>query len=444
MKTKIVLLGAKVLIQTGGVNNLNSLIKEILHPYSFIMNKIIAIMTQNNELLINSLDILTSENYLISHPTIIVCYADTINTCLKNIINQFKKEDPYFFITTLQTIISQFQMNLPLVNTWVNQLQKPELTVDTTSDDAWIPIYKTLVVIDEQWNDFSDYIKAYIPDQLYSSFFNNEVRESIRDFLALISPLIEIVNMTLSQVAIPTIGYIYPYIRTCATFLLRENPTPEDGWNLPKTDFSIRVRKVLQQQFSDTWSTTPSKSIALSCVLDPRYKEMIVFTETEKKQIHNDLIQEIENNRVKNFKGTGSKINTNGTRETGGITTAFSVSKVFEEKLKSGDSIPNTNSKDANSIIQDYISHDVAPDDTLDTTNWWTTHRAKYSELIPSVRKYCCIPATAAPRDYVFETKPQQFYVKRDRLDEEILEYAVLIRSNLDYVDEDSEELDLI
>lgn len=302
----------------------------------------------------------------------------------------------------------------------------------------WVSLYRTLVIIDEQWEVFSDFIKPYISIELWNAFFSVDIRLLIQDFLSLISPLIEIVNMSLAQPEPPTIGFIYPYIRTCATFLLRESPS-DDNWQLPKTIFSSNVRKQLQEDFAKLWSETPPNEIALSCVLDPRYKEMVIFTESEKSQIHDCLIKEIENNR-KNYTAKKLKAKENINQE---IST-FSVSKAFEEKMRPTESLPYIdNTKDPNSIIQDYFSHDVDQNDTIDLSNWWNTHKSKYNELIPSVRKYCCIPSTATQRELAFATKPIPFYMKREKIEDNILEYCLLIRSNMEYVDQDSDEIDI-
>lgn len=115
------------------------MIKEILNPYIYILDKIVAIVTQNEKILMNSLSILKEEGYFKSNPIIISCFADTLSKCLKSIINKYTNEDPSFFISLLQAILSQFQSNLPLVNTWINQFKKPELTIEDSSE--YISIY---------------------------------------------------------------------------------------------------------------------------------------------------------------------------------------------------------------------------------------------------------------------------------------------------------------
>lgn len=126
-------MGAKIFLEND-IIDISKLIKDILNPYIYILDKIVAIVTQNEKILMNSLSILKEEGYFKSNPIIISCFADTLSKCLKAIINKYTNEDPSFFISLLQAILSQFQSNLPLVNTWINQLKKPELTIEDSSE----------------------------------------------------------------------------------------------------------------------------------------------------------------------------------------------------------------------------------------------------------------------------------------------------------------------
>lgn len=481
---KSAILGARIYNPNSvTVQTLSNLIQSILQPYAPITPKIIAIVIDSVSIISDSVYLLINKQFLPSNVSVMICFSDTIDRLFKSILFMKTNEnlDLLHFITILHKVIDIYQNDYQLCNKWNKELKYKPISI--RENDGWVCLLNSLINLEKQWTIFQDFVKNYIPEDLKIDFYSSQFRSSLQELIDVMSPLLEIVHMSFSE-KYHTISCIYPILRTCAMLFLRD-PTPEDDWVLPLTSVGCELRSLIQKEFAIPWSATPNIIIPLASVLDPRYKDMIIFNEEEKKQIKEFFVKDVEFLSSKKIIPTISNNNNNSNNSSDinnninkmNKTSSFSVYKALKEyknlfstpsrnsssspatipvpltTTTTGDdlltnyqqlppplNITNNNTQakiDANAIVNDYFGHDVNPDDSMDVLKWWSTHKYKYDTVTGTVKKYFCIPLTSSPRDQIFSSTPNDFYNKRFKLEDSVAECCIMIRCNInDYVDE--------
>lgn len=343
---KSAILGARIYNpNSASVQILSNLIQSILQPYAPITHKIIAIVVDSVSIISDSVYALISKQFLPSNVSVMICFSDTIDRLFKSILFMKTHEnlDLLHFITVLHKVIDIFQNDYNLCNKWNKELKYKSISI--RENDCWVCLLNSLVNLEKQWSLFQEFIKNYIPEDLKTDFYSPQFRSSLQELIDVMSPLLEIVHMSFSE-KYHTISCIYPILRTCAMLFLRD-PTPQDDWVLPLTHVGCELRSMIQKEFAVPWSATPNIIIPLASVLDPRYKDMVIFNEEEKKQIKEFFVKDVEfssskkiipslsnsnsNSINSNDSNSNNNSNNNGNNNRMNKTSSFSVYKALKD-----------------------------------------------------------------------------------------------------------------
>lgn len=441
LKYKNVVLGAKVFNpKTANVNSISVLIESILRQYDPLTSKVIAIVLDCNSLLSDAVYILINKNFFPSNVSLMVCFSDTINRLFKSILfmETYKNLDILHFIKILNRVIDIFQKDYKLYNKWNKELKNK--TISLKKNQEWVLLMNSLINLDTQWLSFKEFIKPYISKYLFEEFFSNNFRKSLKEIIAVMTPLLEVVHMSFSE-KYNTIGSMYPILRTCAVLYLKK-PTPFDNWSLPLTPIGMELHSLIQKKIAIPWSSTTNTVISLSSILDPRYKDMKIFNDIEKANIIELFIKGTEMSKSNKYCDIYEINETNNSFKSN--IPYFSVYRVFQEYKKitpcqyNDIPIPNIDSTQkkrltSEAIVNDYLKHDLNPDDIIDVLKWWSTHKYKYDSITITVKKYYSIPFTSSPRDQIFSSTVNEFYNKRFRLEDDVAESCIMIRCNANH-----------
>lgn len=83
--------------------------------------------------------------------------------------------------------------------------------------------------------------------------------------------------------------------------------------------------------------------------------------------------------------------------------------------------------------FRDYESRDLLHR-TSDPLEWWKQNRnhALLKNLIPTVKKWMCVPATSVPSERVFSTMGELISERRNRLSPRMVSMVMFLNKNLD------------
>jgi zinc finger BED domain-containing protein 1 (E3 SUMO-protein ligase ZBED1) len=83
--------------------------------------------------------------------------------------------------------------------------------------------------------------------------------------------------------------------------------------------------------------------------------------------------------------------------------------------------------------FRDYESRDLLQR-TKDPLEWWKQNgnHALLKNLIPTVKKWMCVPATSVPSERVFSTMGELISERRNRLSPRLVNMVMFLNKNLD------------
>lgn len=245
---------------------------------------------------------------------------------------------------------------------------------------------------------------------------------TIDDIIPLLKPVHKITE-ELSGEDYPTLSRIIPLIRGLQHLISSKHPTTETGLNLKNFLIDILGRRL--------GGAETHKSIALSTLLDPRFKKtgfgLIENANTAQRWLTEYLADEIERSAASASNDIETVENNNTILATGND--EDDLWKLFDNKVITETSC-STPTSSATIQVKQYLEMPLLhrKENPLD---FWKKHSQTFPILCKLALKFLCVPATSVPSERVFSKAGFLCNQRRNRLAPKKLDEIIFLNKNI-------------